>query len=134
MNTLIPLFSAIVTGAVGLIAGIAIPILLDPTTVQGPLLGILGTGPLGVVLGGHAGVVWAARRRGRVSATDFFWLGLFAAVTLLMNEWFVAVLSARSTASTAYSRRWVIRLDGSSWSCWRRVAGGRRRRWRPSCR
>lgn len=95
MNALIPLFTAIVAGAIGLIGGVEIPILLDQTTVQGPLLGILGTGPLGFALGGHAGVVWAARRRRRVSTIDFVWLGVFGGVILLMNELFVAGLSAQ---------------------------------------
>lgn len=95
MDALIPLFTAIAVGVIGLIGGVGLPILRDPTTVQGPLLGILGTGPLGFALGGHAGIVWAARRRGRVSAMDVVWLGVFGGVILLMNELFVVALSAQ---------------------------------------
>jgi len=56
-------FVSMVTGAgilggIGFAAGFFGPIILNPEANQGPLLGIFITGPLGVVIGGIAGLVW----------------------------------------------------------------------------
>ncbi len=82
-----------VLGAVGLIGGMVIPVLIDPKTVQGPLLGIFMTGPLGVFIGGNLGVLWSARARGQTTGTEMVWLVVIAGVDLLLYEFF-AVLGA----------------------------------------
>jgi hypothetical protein len=38
-------------GLIGLILGVYVPIILNRSTVQGPLIGILLTGPAGILLG-----------------------------------------------------------------------------------
>jgi hypothetical protein len=53
---------AIVTGAVGFSAGFFGPMFLVPDANQGPLLGILITGPLGILIGGLIGLADAHRR------------------------------------------------------------------------
>lgn len=45
-------------GVIGFCGGFYGPILLDPDANQGPLLGILITGPSGFALGGLAGALW----------------------------------------------------------------------------
>jgi hypothetical protein len=53
---------AIIVGGLGLVGGVVGPILLAPDSNQGPLLGIIFTGPLGFVIGGTMGLL--LRRRG----------------------------------------------------------------------
>ena len=60
---------ALVTGGVGFACGFFGPILFMPDANQGPLLGILFTGPLGLVLGAiGGGVYWAVWGRRRVAS------------------------------------------------------------------
>ena len=55
---------AIILGAISFSAGFFGPLIFAPESNQGPLLGILITGPLGIVLGGIAGgIYWTNRRR-----------------------------------------------------------------------
>ena len=55
--------AAVVTGGAGFCLGFFGPMLLAPQANQGPLLGILLTGPAGFVLGGAGGALyWAFRR------------------------------------------------------------------------
>jgi hypothetical protein len=54
---------AIALGGVGFLAGFIGPIVTTPEANQGPLLGILVTGPLGAALGALLGVFVASRRR-----------------------------------------------------------------------
>jgi hypothetical protein len=49
---------ALVTGGFGFVAGFFGPILLTPSSNQGPLLGLFITGPLGFMLGAVGGVVY----------------------------------------------------------------------------
>ena len=56
------LMFALITGAVGFSAGFFGPMLLAPDANQGPLLGILITGPLGILLGALLGLADAHRR------------------------------------------------------------------------
>jgi len=59
--------ASILTGTVAFSAGFFGPILLMPTANQGPLLGLLITGPLGFVTGAVGGALyWAMRRRPQV--------------------------------------------------------------------
>ena len=83
-----------VFGIIGLVGGMVVPVILDPTTVQGPLLGIFMTGPLGVFLGGHIGVLWSARRQKQTTWTEFRWLAVFGGVDLLLYEFFAAIGAA----------------------------------------
>jgi hypothetical protein len=53
---------AIIVGAAGFVAGFVGPIILRPDANQGPLLGILITGPLGFLIGGIGGFVRWRRR------------------------------------------------------------------------
>ncbi|MEN9734647.1 MAG: hypothetical protein RLZ45_2642 [Verrucomicrobiota bacterium] len=64
MNAYLPriLLFAVVTGAVGFSAGFFGPLFLAPDANQGPLLGILITGPLGILIGGLIGLADAHRR------------------------------------------------------------------------
>jgi hypothetical protein len=78
-------------GILGFTGGIVVPGLLDPTTVQGPLLGFV-TGPLGVIVGGHAGIVWSAHHQKRTTWTEFVWLAAFGGLILLFNELIVVRL------------------------------------------
>src|SRR5678809_348265 len=71
-----------VFGVIGLVGGIVVPGILDPTTVQGPLLGIFMTGPLGVFLGGHVGVLWSARHQKQTTWTELGWLAVFGGLDL----------------------------------------------------
>lgn len=57
-----PLIAAGVVGVVGFVAGFFLPIVLSPDANQGPLLGILITGPGGAVLGLTLGAVAALLR------------------------------------------------------------------------
>ncbi len=49
-------------GSIGFFGGFIGPILLDPTTAQGPLVGIFITGPLGLVVGAVGGYIYALFR------------------------------------------------------------------------
>lgn len=49
---------AILVGSIGFSVGFFGPMVLAPGANQGPLLGILITGPLGIVIGAGMGVVW----------------------------------------------------------------------------
>jgi hypothetical protein len=82
-------------GILGFIGGIVVPGLLDPTTVQGPLLGF-ALGPLGVIVGGHAGIVWSAHHQKRTTWTEFVWLAAFGGLVLLVNEFWVVLLGLPS--------------------------------------
>lgn len=82
-------------GILGFIGGIVVPGLIDPTTVQGPLLGFV-TGPLGFIVGGHAGIVWSAHHQKRTTWTEFVWLAAFGALILLFNEFWVVRLAFAS--------------------------------------
>lgn len=63
-------WGALVTGVVGFSAGFFGPIIFTPNAHQGPLLGILITGPLGVLLGAlGGGIYWLARGK-RASNND----------------------------------------------------------------
>jgi hypothetical protein len=48
---------ALVTGAIGFVAGFVGPMILIPESNQGPLLGIFITGPLGIVVGAIGGAI-----------------------------------------------------------------------------
>lgn len=52
---------ALVAGAIGFSIGFFGPMILDPSSGNGPLLGIFITGPLGVVGGAIAGLIHGAR-------------------------------------------------------------------------
>lgn len=56
------LLGAILSGAIGFIAGFFGPMLLAPDANQGPLLGLFITGPLGFLVGAIAGAVYWLRR------------------------------------------------------------------------
>ena len=45
------LLGGIIVGAIGFISGFIVPIILDPSANQGPLLGIFITAPLGFLIG-----------------------------------------------------------------------------------
>jgi hypothetical protein len=65
------LLGALVAGGIAFSAGFFGPILLTPHANQGPLLGILFTGPLGYILGAVGGAIyWWARRRRASGAVD----------------------------------------------------------------
>ena len=58
---------AALAGGIGFIAGFLGPIIFAPEANQGPLLGIFITGPLGLIIGGLTGLVYAhvsANRKG----------------------------------------------------------------------
>ena len=66
--------TALVVGGIAFLAGFAGPILLDPKSPRGPLLGILCTGPLGFVLGAIVGVLvglWKERHGGSTPSRIF---------------------------------------------------------------
>lgn len=46
-----PLMSGVIVGFTAFMAGFVLPVLWDPTTAQGPMLGIFITGPTGFILG-----------------------------------------------------------------------------------
>ena len=50
-------WTAAVLGSIGFVLGFVGPILVQPHSPQGPLLGILITGPLGIVLGSLLGLI-----------------------------------------------------------------------------
>jgi len=54
---------ALVIGGISFVAGFFGPMIFAPDANQGPLLGLLITGPLGFVLGGVGGLVWGLKRR-----------------------------------------------------------------------
>ncbi len=56
---------AVLLGAIGFVAGFFGPMLFAPQANQGPLLGLLITGPGGVVLGGVLGFVYGLLRAER---------------------------------------------------------------------
>ncbi len=60
----------LMVGGIGFVGGFVAPMLLKPEANQGPLLGILITGPAGFVLGTVAAVVFAKLRARRSSVTD----------------------------------------------------------------
>ncbi|MCI0331120.1 MAG: hypothetical protein L0196_09305 [candidate division Zixibacteria bacterium] len=58
------IFGAFVTGGVGFCAGFFGPLIFTPEANQGPLLGLLITGPLGFLVGGVGGFVyWTVKRK-----------------------------------------------------------------------
>jgi hypothetical protein len=60
---------AIVTGAIGFLAGFAGPLIFHPMSPDGPLLGIFFTGPLGVLAGALGGVIyWSVCRKRRAES------------------------------------------------------------------
>lgn len=61
---------ALVIGAIGFAGGFFGPLIFTPEANQGPLLGILITGPLGVVAGAIGGLIYwmVQRRRGNADA------------------------------------------------------------------
>jgi hypothetical protein len=54
---------AVVVGAIGFSVGFFGPMILAPDANQGPLLGLFITGPLGFVVGGIGGLIYALWRR-----------------------------------------------------------------------
>lgn len=62
---------ALVIGAIGFVAGFFGPLLFSPGANQGPMLGILITGPLGVLIGAIGGLIrWLVlKRRDGTNAT-----------------------------------------------------------------
>jgi hypothetical protein len=54
---------ALTVGGVAFAAGFFGPMIFAPDANQGPLLGLLITGPLGFVLGGVGGFVWGCMHR-----------------------------------------------------------------------
>ena len=56
------LMGAVATGAVGFAIGFFGPMIVVPESNQGPLLGILYTGPLGFVLGAVGGGIYGVTR------------------------------------------------------------------------
>ena len=107
------ILTAIAFGAAGLVAGILVPIVRDPTTAQGPLLGVLITGPLGFVIGGHIGVLWSAHRRKQTTTAEIAWLLAFALLILLFYEFFAVIGAALLHGSRRRSRcySWRSPLD-----------------------
>jgi hypothetical protein len=59
---------ALVVGAVGFVGGFFGPMIWAPDANQGPLLGIFYTGPLGFLLGGAGGFLYALVRRRQANA------------------------------------------------------------------
>jgi hypothetical protein len=54
---------ALVVGGISFAAGFFGPMIFTPEANQGPLLGLLITGPLGFLLGGVGGLFWGLTRR-----------------------------------------------------------------------
>ena len=54
---------AVIVGGIGFSLGFFGPLIFTPEANQGPLLGILITGPLGAVAGAIGGAIVAARKR-----------------------------------------------------------------------
>jgi len=61
---------AVVLGGVCFLIGFFFPIIFLPTANQGPLLGIFITGPLGFLLGGVAGFIYALRQRRKIGTSN----------------------------------------------------------------
>lgn len=61
---------ALVVGAIGFVGGFFGPMIFAPDANQGPLLGLLITGPLGVVIGAIGGLVHGLAQRRRRSSDD----------------------------------------------------------------
>jgi hypothetical protein len=59
-----PIGFALFVGGISFLAGFVGPMILAPGANQGPLLGILITGPVGLVVGLLWGMLRAARRAG----------------------------------------------------------------------
>jgi hypothetical protein len=57
------LYWAAVVGALGFCGGFFGPMIFTPEANQGPLLGIFITGPLGFIVGGMGGLIYAVWRR-----------------------------------------------------------------------
>jgi hypothetical protein len=60
----LPIGFALFVGSITFLLGFVGPMMLTPGANQGPLLGILYTGPIGALLGLVWGLVRAARRHG----------------------------------------------------------------------
>ena len=56
---------ALLLGSIGFVLGFFGPMIIDPEANQGPLLGLLITGPGGFLLGGPLGALWWWWRRER---------------------------------------------------------------------
>ena len=56
---------ALVVGGIGFVGGFFGPMIFAPDSNQGPLLGLLITGPLGFVIGGIGGCLYGVARRVR---------------------------------------------------------------------
>ena len=56
---------AAVVGGIGFVGGFFGPMIFAPGANQGPLLGIFITGPLGLLLGGVMGIVYALHQKRR---------------------------------------------------------------------
>ncbi len=78
-------------GILGWIGGVAVPIMLDPTTVQGPLLGVLLTGPLGFVVGGVLALLQSVLRQSRVEGTELVFLAVFGGLDALLCVFMIAL-------------------------------------------
>lgn len=64
------ILGALLLGSLGFVLGFFGPMILDPHGNQGPLLGLLITGPGGVLLGGPLGALWWwARHRWKRAGT-----------------------------------------------------------------
>ena len=59
---------AVVLGSIGFVLGFFGPMFVDPEANQGPLLGLLLTGPGGFLLGGPLGALWWLMQRRRLQA------------------------------------------------------------------
>lgn len=60
-----------IIGTFGFIAGFIGPMIITPGANQGPLLGILFTGPIGFILGLIAGgIYWKVKRKYSISKTE----------------------------------------------------------------
>jgi hypothetical protein len=56
---------ALIVGVIGFCGGFFGPMIFAPGANQGPMLGIFITGPLGLVVGGIGGCLYAFTRPGR---------------------------------------------------------------------
>jgi hypothetical protein len=106
------ILTAIAFGVAGLVGGILVPILRDPTTVQGPLLGVLITGPFGFVVGGHLGVLWSAHHRGQTTTSEIAWLVAFVLFTLLFYEFFAVIGAAVYTLAPTWALILTVIIAG----------------------
>ena len=58
------LLGSVIMGAIGFSAGFFVPLILHPEANQGPLLGIIFTGPLGFLAGAAGGAIyWRVRSK-----------------------------------------------------------------------